>query len=309
QKEEWFITKLPYEKIVVSGKGYLSTEAISLLCENNKNVILTDTSGNPVSLVNSCMESMTATRYRIGQYDTFRDESKRKYLCRQIIQAKLESQIRFIESLKRVDSEVIISKLKQRLSDLETIEPEKIESTSAISYFRYYCSLFDSKFKFNSRNGGGKSVSKRRANDPINALLNYGYSVLAGQIAKYVCGIGLDPYYGFMHKQHTGYMPLVYDIMEPFRWLVESSVYHVANTKDSRHCIRDRDYAWRKDGSVVLSKEVKRKYLEKLERNFQKERIYKCNFGRKKINGMSMCQEIIIAKITIQNLADYCKRN
>ena len=27
EKEEWFIPNLPYEKIIVSGKGYISTEA------------------------------------------------------------------------------------------------------------------------------------------------------------------------------------------------------------------------------------------------------------------------------------------
>ena len=31
EKEEWFVTKIPYEKIVISGRGYVSTEAISLL--------------------------------------------------------------------------------------------------------------------------------------------------------------------------------------------------------------------------------------------------------------------------------------
>ena len=32
--EEWFVTKLPYEKIVISGRVYVSTEAIKLLCNN-----------------------------------------------------------------------------------------------------------------------------------------------------------------------------------------------------------------------------------------------------------------------------------
>lgn len=41
EKEEWFVSKIPYEKIVISGKGYVSTEAISLLNQNNINVILT----------------------------------------------------------------------------------------------------------------------------------------------------------------------------------------------------------------------------------------------------------------------------
>ncbi len=31
ETEEWFITNLPYEKIVISGKGYISTEALDLL--------------------------------------------------------------------------------------------------------------------------------------------------------------------------------------------------------------------------------------------------------------------------------------
>jgi CRISPR-associated protein Cas1 len=40
EKEEWFITNLPYEKIVLSGKGYISTEALALLNQNNRNLIL-----------------------------------------------------------------------------------------------------------------------------------------------------------------------------------------------------------------------------------------------------------------------------
>ncbi|NMJ87375.1 MAG: hypothetical protein EX285_06000, partial [Thaumarchaeota archaeon] len=30
-KEAWFVTKIPYDKIIISGKGYISTEAIKLL--------------------------------------------------------------------------------------------------------------------------------------------------------------------------------------------------------------------------------------------------------------------------------------
>jgi len=252
------------------------------------------------------MESMTASNYRIAQYDTFRNPEKQKYLCKQIIKAKLESQIRFLKSLNRTDSLEIIYKLEENIKELDSEDAEKVEAKSALSYFRYFTSLFDPKFRFYSRNQPAIGNKKRRASDPINALLNYGYSVLAGQISKYVTGIGLDPYFGFMHTQHTGYQPLVYDIMEPFRWLVESTVYHATNTEDSRHCIRMMDYAWTRDGSIVLSNEIKRKFLEKLERNFQIQREYKPNHGRRMKNGMSVCHEITIAKITVQNLAEFC---
>ena len=84
--EEWFVKNMPYEKIVLSGKGYISTDALGLLSENNRNLILLDTYGKPTSYLNPVMESLTATNYRIGQYDTFRDPDKRRYCWHYFIQ-------------------------------------------------------------------------------------------------------------------------------------------------------------------------------------------------------------------------------
>jgi CRISPR-associated protein Cas1 len=67
--EEWYPKNMPYEKIVLSGKGHISTEALSLLSENNRNVILLDTYGKPITFLNGMMESLTSTNYRIAQYD------------------------------------------------------------------------------------------------------------------------------------------------------------------------------------------------------------------------------------------------
>ena len=75
-KESWFVSKIPYDKIIISGKGYISTEVIKLLSEKNINVILTDTYGNLISNMNNVMSSHTSTTYRMGQYDTFRDPEK-----------------------------------------------------------------------------------------------------------------------------------------------------------------------------------------------------------------------------------------
>ena len=41
----------------------------------------------------------------------------------------------------------------------------------------------------------------------------------------------------------------------------------------------------------------------------ESEKAYSFKHGLKMENGKSMCQEIIIAKITVQNLANYCVRN
>lgn len=304
-QEEWFITNLPYEKIVLSGKGYISTEALSLLNQNNRNLILVDTYGKPVSFLNGMMESLTATKYRMAQYDTFRDPKKCRYLQRQVVSAKLESQIDFLKSTENKTIQDGISKLESYLTQIESIDPIKIEAPSSHIYFRNYAKLIPAKYGFESRNNSSIRITKRRASDVINALLNYGYAVLAGEISKFVNGFGLDAYCGFYHRSHTGFQPLVYDLMEPFRWLVEYTVYKLANV-DNRQTIRKQDFAYTKNGSVVLDTDLIRRFLELLERKLQSEKPYEFKHGVKMKNGLSLCQEITIAKITIQNLADYC---
>jgi len=71
ERETYYVTELPYEKIVVSGDGYISTNAIRLLLENNVHIILTDVYGNLITSMDSPMISMLTTRNRIGQYQTF----------------------------------------------------------------------------------------------------------------------------------------------------------------------------------------------------------------------------------------------
>jgi len=98
ETESWFVKDMPYDRIVLQGKGYISTEGLSLLSENNKTVILLDTFGNQITICHGIRDSYTATKYRIAQYDTFRDKTKTDYLSRQITRGKLESQMKFLKS-------------------------------------------------------------------------------------------------------------------------------------------------------------------------------------------------------------------
>ena len=125
ESEEWFVNNMPYEKIVVSGKGYVSTEALSLLSQKNRNVILVDTYGKPVTYCNSMMDSLTGTKYRIAQYDTFRDSKKCEHLTRQIISAKKESQLKLLNMIGSSITEL----------------PEK-ENASARIYWKEYAKFF-----------------------------------------------------------------------------------------------------------------------------------------------------------------------
>ncbi len=261
-------------------------------------MILCDTYGKPISYMNPVMESSTATKYRMGQYDTFRNPEKTKYLTKQILKAKIESQIIFLESTKNQDVSDGIQVLRESLNEIN-------EAKLARRYFIEFAKLIPEKYGFTSRNQNQIRISKNNATDVINALLNYGYCVLAGEISKYINGIGLDAYFGFYHKEHTGFQPLVYDLIEPFRWLVDYSVWKIAIS--NQIAPRKRQYAYTKQGKVVMSYELIKNFLELLERTFQKKRRYESRFGGAKTrDGLRSCQEITIAKIAVQNLADFC---
>jgi len=292
--EKWFIKDMPYQRIVLQGKGYITTESLSLLSENNRTVILLDNHGNSVTFCHGLRDSFTATKYRMAQYDTFRNKAKKDYLTGQIIKAKLESQIKFLKSTNNPEIKPGIAKLEK--SGLS-------EAVSSRIYFENYATLIDERFQFTKRNS--IRIEKKNATDIINALLNYGYSVLAGQISSYINGVGLDAYYGFMHKNHNSFQSLVYDMMEPFRWLVDYSVWKISDAKSTNR-ISKKQYSYTREGNVVIESDLIRKFLELLERTFQKERRYQYRHGAFTKDGLKSVQEITIAKISIQNLSDFC---
>ena len=305
--ESYFPTKFPYERLVISGKGIISTDAIKSLSENNVNVILTDSFGSVTSSFNSPMVSGIGSRNRINQYDTFRDESKTTYLQRQLLHSKFQSQINFLSSLDE-DCRKVIAQLKSLQRIIPNYSSRKLvqlEAQGSREYFKRYSSFFDEKYQFNTRHSISKT--KQNASDVINALLNYGYSVLSSEITKQIVGIGLDPYYSFYHKNHESFQSLTYDVIEPFRWIVEKTVYRLGNAQNKKLQIKKNQYVKHdKSGMVLLDTVLVKKFLEMLEVDFRKTREYNRRNGMKKENGLSNCAEITLAKIVIQNLSDFC---
>ena len=235
------------------------------------------------------------------------------YLQKHLLTAKLQSQINFFTLLNNDKLHKAVLALLEYKNQTQLQNDKRglltIESRPGHIYFNHYAKLFPPRYNFDSRHGGGLVLSNRYASDVINALLNYGYAVLAAEISKFVNGFGLDPYYGFMHKSHDSFQALVYDIIEPFRWLVEYAVYKLVVEEErirGHITIRRDQYAWNKQGRIILDSGLIRTFLDVLERMFQNERLYKFKHGIKRKDGLSMCQEITIAKINVQQLADYC---
>ena len=71
-----------------------------------------------------------------------------------------------------------------------------------------------------------KGFRRLTQGDGLNGLLNYGYAVLMLRIEQKLLGCGLDPLYGMGHVPRERSLPLAYDMMEPFRPVVDELVFN-----------------------------------------------------------------------------------
>ncbi|MGI0102492.1 MAG: CRISPR-associated endonuclease Cas1, partial [Nitrosotalea sp.] len=92
-------------------------------------------------------------------------------------------------------------------------------------------------------------------------------------------------------RNHESHLALVYDMIEPFRHLIDRSVFEIQDQ------IRRKDYAFSRDWIVVLSDELKIKYIELLSTIFDRKRPYKARSGIRRKDGHQMMEEITIMKV------------
>jgi CRISP-associated protein Cas1 len=307
EDELFYINQLPYDRIIIAGKGFVSTDAIRRLTDNGISITLLDSFGNYISSMSNTMSSAVASQVRIGQYDTFRNEEKTLYLQKQIVKARLISQINLLKDYKLER----IAELEHYLSMVEQARDRRdllgIEAKGGTIYFGQYVRLFAPSYGFKSRRGDNRVMSNKHAGDVLNALLNYGFSVLLSEIIKNLNGAGLDPYYSFYHKTHQSFIALAYDLIEPYRALVENSLVEFAGqTSKEAKLIRKYEFTYTGEGQVILSEDLIKRYLATLSSKLEAERLYKYNHGMKRRDGLSLCKESTIIKITIARLVQFC---
>jgi len=101
------------------------------------------------------------------------------------------------------------------------------------------------------------------ASDPINALLNYGYAILESMVRKDINTIGLDVSIGYLHEIGHSKHPLVYDLQELFRYVVDYSVIELLETK-----LKKSDFITTENYHIRLKPKTAELLIEKIKNNF-----------------------------------------
>lgn len=124
-----------------------------------------------------------------------------------VVRSKLEQQAAALEAAGSPPAPLAALAVKVRSGD-----PQNLEAQGAR---RYWSLLFGDGFRRDRDSGG------------VNALLNYGYTVLRACMARSIVAAGLHPSIGLYHSHDNNAMRLVDDLMEPFRPIFDLRVWHL----------------------------------------------------------------------------------
>ena len=137
------------------------------------------------------------------------------------------------------------------------------EGIASRNYFEAMSGLVNEEFAFEKR-------TKRYAADPFNTMLNIGYSLLTKEIRGELENRGLNPYFGFVHKDKPGHPALASDLIEEWRTvLVDSAVMSLVQGNE----ISLDEFEWNED-KCVLSEEGLRIVLRKFENKMNQKNSY-----------------------------------
>jgi CRISP-associated protein Cas1 len=156
----------------------------------------------------------------------------RKRLWSDLVAAKVEAQAQALAATGRT-----FTPLRRMKEDIRSGDPGNIEARAAQYYFP---ALFGPDFRRN------------RELEGVNALLNYGYTVLRAASARAIVAAGLHPSLGLFHKSRGEAFRLADDLMEPFRPTIDLEVLSILATE-----------------RTSLEPEVKRRLVRVLHVDFQ----------------------------------------
>lgn len=203
--------RVPLEEVAVLMIGeqtVLSGKCISLLAKYDVILLNCNWKGIP-NLVGLSWSNNSRVALRHRKQAELSGPRK-KQAWKQIVQAKIHGQERNLLFTNNPASK----QLKRLRQEVRSGDPSNCEAQAA----RIYWDTFFDVEEFRRVPG---------ANDRINGLLNYGYTIMRGFVIQAICAAGIWPTYGIWHRNRSNTFALADDLIEPFRPALDLCVYHL----------------------------------------------------------------------------------
>lgn len=198
--------------VIANAHGLSYTNSLLVaLAERGAPFVLCAANHNPVGMLLPIDGNYSQGKRFDAQLEATKPTIKR--LWAEVVRAKLEQQAVALEAMGSPTAPLTALVGKVRSGD-----PDNMEAQGAR---RYWGLLFGDAFR-RDQNAGG-----------LNAMLNYGYTVLRAATARAVIAAGLHPTLGLHHSNDGNPMRLVDDLMEPFRPVIDLKIWQLRRSDEA----------------------------------------------------------------------------
>ena len=146
-----------------------------------------------------------------------------KRIWQQLVRAKIRGQA---GNLVTDDADVqAAAKRLQRLADTTASgDPANHEAQAATAYWKVFLRGLPAAEASEPQVPPGRFRRDQDGGDPVNAALNYGYTVMRAAVGRAIVAAGFTPVFGVMHSHRANAFALADDLIEPLRPLVDARV-------------------------------------------------------------------------------------
>lgn len=191
---------------------------LEALTEKKVRVIFCDSKRSPVAELAPYHGSYDNPR-KVRQQICWSDAAK-GMVWAAVIADKVEKQAQHLAEQKKQREALLLE------SYIPQIEPHDISNREGHAAKVYFNALFGMDFS-------------RRSEHPVNAALDYGYSVLLSAFNREITAAGYLTELGIHHDNVFNYYNLSSDLMEPFRVLIDREVMLMMPEEFTKECKRE----------------------------------------------------------------------
>jgi CRISPR-associated protein Cas1 len=218
-------------QLVLCGSVSVSAQALNWLCQEGIPIVHLTTGHWFCGLTAGI--TLRNAFVRAAQFQAAADPARCLALAKAIVVAKGANQRTMLRRNASSDPSAGLDDMAELLTKVPAAPSCEhllgLEGNLAARYYANFARLlsprdFDASWDFTTRN-------RRPPKDPVNAMLSFGYAMLAKECTVVLLAEGLDAWWGLYHKPRHGRPALALDLMEEFRPLVvDSAVITAINT-------------------------------------------------------------------------------
>ncbi len=195
--------------IIENSYTLFSMQLINILINNNVLVIVSDDKHDPnvvmLPLSSHCMPLVNLEL----QLKITKDLKEK--IWTKIIYNKIFNQIEIMKEL--ITDQTVIERCEQQMITMNHNDQNNREGIVAKMFFH---ALYGTNFI-------------RFADDQINSALNYGYKIISSALSRTIAKYGLNLFIGVHHIGRSNPFNLTYDLIEPYRPIVDRWVFQNKN--------------------------------------------------------------------------------